>query len=184
MKTFKHLFTLTLFLSTLSLWAQFGGPGGGGGWGGGRPGGGGPGGRPGSRPEQTTNPNRQLPPEQSEPATASGPKIGSVAGTVVDENKVPIEYATIAVIDAKTQKVITGGITNVKGRFSIKQIPAGDYRIRITFIGFHDYTGGDFSLSSSRRSEDIGTVVLKENVNMLDEVVVVADVTTIENRID
>ena len=184
MKTFKHLFTLTLFLSTLSLWAQFGDPGGGGGWGGGRPGGGGPGGRPGSRSEQTANPNRQLPPEQSEPATASGPKIGSVAGTVVDENKVPIEYATIAVIDAKTQKVITGGITNVKGRFSIKQIPAGDYRIRITFIGFHDYTGGDFSLSSSRRSEDIGTVVLKENVNMLDEVVVVADVTTIENRID
>lgn len=183
MKTLKHLLTIVLLVSTLSLWAQFG-PGGSGGFGGGRPPGGAPGGRSGERQGQNaTNPNRQLSLDQ-DPQQAQGAKIGSVTGTVVDDNNIPIEYATIAIIDAKTRKVVTGGITNVKGRFSIKQIPAGDYAVRITFIGFNDYTGQDFALSTSNRTQDIGTVVLKENVNMLDEVVVVADVTTIENRID
>lgn len=180
MKTTRHLLTLFLLMCSLSLWAQFG-PGPGGGFGAGRPPGGG---RSGERPGQMQNPNRQLLTEDTDQDKASGPKIGSVTGTITDENNVPFEYATIAVIDAKTQKVITGGISNIKGKFNIKQLPAGDYLVKITFIGFSEYISPTFTLSSSNRTKDIGTIVLKENVNLLDDIVVVADVTTIENHID
>lgn len=135
MKTTRHLLTLFLLMCSISLWAQFGG-GPGGGFGSGRPPGGG---RGGERPGQTENPNRQLLADDAETSKTSGPKIGSITGTITDENNVPFEYATIAVIDAKTQKVITGSISNIKGKFNIKQLPAGDYLVKITFVGFSEY---------------------------------------------
>ena len=180
MKYSRPLFFLFFSLITLHLFAQFGpGRGGGGGFGAGqRP--------PGGRQEQTAKPNRPFVPEDdgTENARNAGPKIGSVAGNVTDAQGIPIEYATIAVLDDATGKVVTGGITNVKGNFTVKQLPAGRYRVKITFIGFSDYNSPAFDLSASQRTYDVGKVALTENANMLDDVVVVADVTTIENRID
>lgn len=182
MKTYRHLFTLLFLAFSISLSAQFGGgrPGGGGGNWGGRPQGG-----PGGRQEQQANPNRQLPLEDSQSdGKNNAPKIGTITGTIVDQKNIPVEYATIAIFDDQTKKVISGGITNQKGVFNIKQIPAGNYSVRVSFIGFTDYFSPAFALSSSNRTKNIGTVVLKESENMLDAVVVTADVTTIENRID
>ena len=89
MKTTRHLLTLFLLMCSLSLWAQFG-PGPGGGFGAGRPPGGG---RSGERPGQMQNPNRQLLTEDTDQDKASGPKIGSVTGTITDETTGAVFHA-------------------------------------------------------------------------------------------
>ena len=115
--------TLALLCSDVAF-AQFGGgPGGfGGGPGGMRPGGGPGGYRPSARDRQQGMTNVL--------AEDEGRKIGSVNGTVINIlDQKPVEYATVSVIDTKTGKVATGGITNFKGAFNIKQIPEGEYTV-------------------------------------------------------
>ena len=179
MKKLKLFAALTLVLSSAALWAQF--PGGGGGFGGGRGGYGG--GRPGEQGPQrqnTQNINRQLGGEEQE----NGPKIGTVSGTVIDDKNIPVEYATISIKDNATKKVVTGGISNMKGNFNIKQIPAGKYTVEVSFMGYKTFVSPVFELSQSQKSMNIGKIVLAENADMLDEVVIQGEVTTIENRID
>lgn len=179
MKKLKLFAALTLVLSSAALWAQF--PGGGGGFGGGRGGYGG--GRPGEQGPQrqdTQNINRQFGGEEQE----SGPKIGTVSGTVIDDKNIPVEYATISIKDNATKKVVTGGISNMKGNFNIKHIPAGKYTVEVSFMGYKTFVSPVFELSQSQKSMNIGKIVLAENADMLDEVVIQGEVTTIENRID
>ena len=43
-----------------------------------------------------------------------------ISGTVIDkETKEPLEYATIAVFSKTLNKVITGGITDIKGLYQL-----------------------------------------------------------------
>ena len=65
------------------------------------------------------------------------PKPGKANGIVIDPTtKLPVEFATIAVVKIKDNSVVTGGITNEKGQFKIDQIPFGQFKLRITFIGY------------------------------------------------
>ena len=76
-----------------------------------RPGGGG---RPGGRPD------------------GQRPKIGVVFGEVQDlQSGAPIEFATISLLAFDEDKVITGGVTDSKGRFRITEIPVGRFRAQI-----------------------------------------------------
>ena len=60
----------------------------------------------------------------------------SVTGKVLDKDtKEPLEYATIAFKDIKDNKIISGGITDIKGNFDIR-VPEGIYNISVEFISF------------------------------------------------
>jgi hypothetical protein len=53
------------------------------------------------------------------------PKPGLINGQVIDSNtKEALPYVNIVVRDM-TKKIITGGITNEKGMFTVKDIPKG-----------------------------------------------------------
>ena len=65
------------------------------------------------------------------------PKIGVVYGTVVDSAMgAPIAYASISIINARSNTIMTGGITNEDGEFNIKEIPLGRHKILIEYIGY------------------------------------------------
>lgn len=104
----------------------------------------------------------------------------SVSGKVVDKsNNSPIPYATI-VIKNKDQ-IITGGITNDKGEFSISKINSGAYEFEAQFIGYKSYTN---TITIGSKNLDLGTIYLSEDVTVLAEVEVVGERTTIEQKID
>ena len=76
------------------------------------------------------------------------PKIGVIYGTVVDSlTREPIQYASISVINSRTNEVITGGITNEKGGFRIQEIPLGRTNVMVEFIGFEKKMIGPVALS-------------------------------------
>ena len=47
----------------------------------------------------------------------------------------PLEYATIAFFSKKENKIVTGGITDLEGKFDIK-VPRGTYDISIEYISY------------------------------------------------
>ncbi|TYP72948.1 outer membrane beta-barrel family protein [Aquimarina intermedia] len=109
--------------------------------------------------------------------------LGSVKGRVIDKlRKEPIPYATIVIQDLK-EEIISGGITTESGEFLVNDIPNGNYTLKIQFIGYASYAT-PISINRKNRNFDIGTIELLEEAESLDDVTIVAERTTIEQKID
>ena len=67
------------------------------------------------------------------------PPKGKIKGAVIDaKSKEPLEYATVALYNAKTNELITGTITDFSGHFKIDRPQSGAYYLSITFVGLKD----------------------------------------------
>ncbi|KIA84006.1 outer membrane beta-barrel family protein [Flavobacterium sp. AED] len=104
-----------------------------------------------------------------------------VSGKVIEKvSKQPLEYATITFINAKNPKALAGGITNAKGEYSIDVTP-GIYDVKIEFISFKPT---EIKQKSIQGNIDLGTTALVEDANQLNEVVVRAEKSTVEIKLD
>ena len=105
-----------------------------------------------------------------------------ITGTVVEsKRKQPIEFATVIIGDSKTQKPITGVTTAIDGTFDI-YIQSQDFYVEISFIGFITQTIKEVSIIDGRLN--LGTILLAEDSEVLDEVFVRADKSQTEFRLD
>ena len=110
------------------------------------------------------------------------PKIGTINGTVIDQSlKQPIPYATVAI--KSDDSVIQGGITEEDGGFKLTNISAGKYILEVQFIGYQTYQK-NITISTENYKVNLGTIALVENVTELEGVSVVAERSTIEQKID
>lgn len=117
-------------------------------------------------------------------AQTPSPKIGTVEGKVIDATtNEAIPYATIVVKSKADGKVLTGAITDDSGNFKIEKIPAGALTVDIQFIGYETITK-DITISNEARVAQLGTISLAESATTLNEVEVVAERTTIEQKVD
>lgn len=166
-------------LLTLGLWAgliqstfaQFG-PGGGG------PGGpGGPGGF--GRPQE----GRQK--KEFTGVAEDAPKgNGKITGILVDSTSgKPVEFATIALMDVKTNKPIDGTTSDAKGQFSLTKLAPGDYRLQYSFIGYKNKDSQLFTIAKGTTLA-MGSVKMPADVRTLGEVVVTGQAALIEEKVD
>jgi outer membrane receptor protein involved in Fe transport len=103
-----------------------------------------------------------------------------ISGKVVDaESNQELEYATIVLKNTNTKK-ISGGITDEKGYFNIKA-RRGIYEISIEYISFKTISYPSERIISDK---NLGTIKLYENDTNLEEVVVIAEKSTVEIRLD
>ncbi|MEM9855852.1 MAG: TonB-dependent receptor [Bacteroidota bacterium] len=105
-----------------------------------------------------------------------------VVGSVIEANtKKPVSFATVALIDNDSNLPITGVVTEVDGTFKINTV-ATNFFLTVSFLGFSDAKVTDLILKDKRI--DVGTVILKENQKVLDEVVVTGEKSKMEFQID
>jgi hypothetical protein len=99
-------------------------------------------------------------------------KNGSVKGVAYDTlSRRAVPDATITVLLKKDSSLLTFGMTDNAGRFSLDNIPAGEYRLLITHIGYHN-SNRVFSISENNKNADLGNVVMNDRTKVLEEVVV------------
>ncbi|MBP4138351.1 outer membrane beta-barrel family protein [Flavobacterium geliluteum] len=104
-----------------------------------------------------------------------------VTGKVFEKvSKQPLEYATISIMAANDTKVIAGGITNPKGEFEVAVAP-GIYDIKIEFISFK---ATEIKQKSIESDTNLGAVNLSEDAAQLNEVVIRAEKSTVEIKLD
>lgn len=104
-----------------------------------------------------------------------------VTGKVLEKvTKQPLEYATISITASNDTKVIAGGITNPKGEFDISVSP-GVYDVKIEFISFK---ATELKLKNISADTDLGVINLSEDAAQLNEVVVRAEKSTVEIKLD
>jgi outer membrane receptor protein involved in Fe transport len=104
-----------------------------------------------------------------------------VTGKVFEKvTKQPLEYATISIMAPNDTKVIAGGITNPKGEFEVAVAP-GTYDIKVEFISFKST---EIKQKSIQDDTNLGVVNLSEDAAQLNEVVVRAEKSTVEIKLD
>jgi outer membrane receptor protein involved in Fe transport len=104
-----------------------------------------------------------------------------VTGKVIEKStNLPLEYSTITLKSAKNPNQIFGGITDGKGEFSVDVAP-GDYNIIIEFISFQP---NEINNKSITQNTNLGTILLEDGAKQLNEVIVRAEKTTVEIKLD
>lgn len=77
----------------------------------------------------------------------------TIMGSVVDKTAQQfIEFVTVALLNKKDSIIIKGTITDKKGKFSMEEIPPGDYFIRYSFIGYDEVTTRDFRIAAEQKN--------------------------------
>ncbi len=105
----------------------------------------------------------------------------NITGLILDQDtNTPLEYATIAFFSPRLQKIVTGGITDQNGKFAI-EVDAGVYDISVEFISFKTKK---LSKQKLFKNTNLGTITLGLDTETLDDVVVIAEKTTVEIKLD
>ncbi|MDB2607043.1 TonB-dependent receptor [Zobellia sp.] len=104
-----------------------------------------------------------------------------ITGKVVDKDDgLPLEYATLVLQSVDNPEKITGGITDLEGKFNV-ETPPGKYNISVEYISYKTYKLSQQEISESI---DLGTIKLGLDVAQLEGVEVVGEKTTVEVRLD
>lgn len=104
-----------------------------------------------------------------------------VSGKVIEQStKQPLEYASIYMQNSKNPSMVSGGITDSKGEFNF-EVPAGIYYIKVEFLGFKTV---EFKNKQIDKDTNLGTITVTEDAKQLDEVVVIAERSTVEIKLD
>jgi len=105
----------------------------------------------------------------------------TVTGTVIEATtNTPLEYASIYAQNESNSSIVSGAMTDEKGRFSF-DIPDGNYYIKIDFLGFKTLELRNIAVQGNT---DIGVHQVQDDTQMLEEVTVIAERSTVDIKLD
>ncbi|PKH51782.1 hypothetical protein CXF68_14290 [Tenacibaculum sp. Bg11-29] len=104
----------------------------------------------------------------------------SISGKITDgtTNDI-ISWADVILYQGET--IVTAVITNDKGEFSLENIKDGAYKLKTHYLGYKEYSA-DFELKNNEKKQF--SIQLESDASELDEVVIIAEKTTIQHRSD
>ncbi len=105
-----------------------------------------------------------------------------VSGKVIEAgSQQPVAYATVMIVDRDSEEMITGVTTDENGEFTLST-NSPNFVIEISFIGLAKRTISDFTIENNR--VHLGDIILSEDSQTLDEVVVRAEKSQTEFKLD
>lgn len=111
--------------------------------------------------------------------------VGKISGTLIDSvTKQPLMYASVALFRATGKSPINGVLTDDKGGFKIDGVKPGDYKIRVTYVGYPEKFFSGVTTTDSKPDKNMGQILVKSSAKTLNEVNVTAQAPLIENKID
>lgn len=82
-------------------------------------------------------------------------KAQSISGTVVDEEKQPLPYASVVLQSLRDSAYLSGVTTRSNGTFHLPVKADSTYLLQISYIGYE-------TVRLSCKAEDVGTITLKK----------------------
>lgn len=111
-------------------------------------------------------------------------KMATIKGKIIEaQSKAPLAYAAIRVLKNSDSTLVSGGISDEKGQFSL-EAPYGDYHAVVEFLGYQPIKIPSFSVSAGKNSLDLGSISLSAAAQNLQEVVVQGEKSSMELALD
>lgn len=105
----------------------------------------------------------------------------AITGSIVDEQKNPVPFGNVAVHSVEDSTLVTGGVSDAEGKFVVP-VKAGEYFVKISFLSYEEEVIPGVSVASKNVS--LGVITLKENSEILQEVVVQGEKAQMELQLD
>ena len=108
----------------------------------------------------------------------------TVSGLVMDgaQNE-PMPGASVVLLQPKDSAQAAGVSSDLEGKFKLPSVKAGNYILRISFMGFQTYYR-NIVLPKGDKSINLGTITMQENSKMLKEAEVTAKLAQVEMSAD
>lgn len=90
----------------------------------------------------------------------------SIRGKVVNEQQQPVAFANVVMRHMPDSTFVSGCVTDEQGEFRLSDTSRRATHVAISFIGYEAF------ISAIPQGGDIGTIVMKQNNRILDEVVI------------
>ena len=115
-----------------------------------------------------------------------GPSItGRITGQLLDSlTSQPIEFASVVLVNSKSEKEADGLITDDRGGFKFSEVKIGVYNVHITFLGYETKVVKGIELTAVNPDYSLDNVILTPTSTMLETITVTGEAALIENRID
>jgi outer membrane beta-barrel protein/carboxypeptidase-like protein/TonB-dependent receptor-like protein len=103
-----------------------------------------------------------------------------VTGIIIEKNSnQALEFATIIFKPIRGKRIF-GGLSDKNGKIKI-DIPKGVYNVNVEFLSFKTITLQNIKIDQNK---NLGTILLEEDEQALDEIEIVAEKSTMEIRLD
>ncbi|MHC1705321.1 MAG: TonB-dependent receptor [Tenuifilaceae bacterium] len=110
---------------------------------------------------------------------------GTIKGSIIDNtDNVPVEYANVIIYSARDSSLVTGGITDAKGNYSIDKIPFGRYYVIFKFIGYKDFRINNVMVNPRKPEQTLEQVKLQPLTQNLEGVVVTGQKSMLQHNLD
>lgn len=117
-------------------------------------------------------------------SAAQTPVSGKISGTIKDNTGAAMEFTTTMLLSTQDSSLVKGAITDEGGNFSFEQIGEGTYLIAATQVGFEKMYTAPFTISKTQTDLTLPTLIMIEDVKLLNEIVVETTKPFIEQEID
>src|SRR5690625_4547521 len=117
------------------------------------------------------------------PSTVLAQSTGAIKGQVVNEARSGIAFASAALLRLPDSSLVTGARTESNGRFELKGIPAGEYMLKISYVGYLAKIITPVQVKAGH-TKNIGVVILERNSKLLDEVLIKGSKPAVQYELD
>ena len=115
-------------------------------------------------------------------AAGNGSKVTGILNGKT--NKAPVEFATIALYEATTKKLVTGAMTDSTGCFHLEDVPTGRYYLVGSYVGYGETQSEMFIVGNGNQTVDVGVLWIDDKGQVLNEVVVAGRKSTFVPKLD
>ncbi len=134
----------------------------------------------------TINVNAQQAGEKSNAESNSSKEgFGNITGVLHDAaTKEHVEYGSVVLFRSSDSTLVTGSLTDPKGKFVIDKLKPGKYYVRVQFIGYETKIIPDVNISAQNADIKLGDISIQPNSSSLSGVVITSQKALITNNLD
>ena len=107
-----------------------------------------------------------------------------LSGTVLDQEEKALDFATISLLRTRDSSLVRTAVSDLEGKFMIQDIPAGDYILSISMVGFVRKVTESFSINEANPVKIFAPIQVAKDSKMLGEVTIRAIKPFVERKLD
>lgn len=109
-------------------------------------------------------------------------QIVNVSGTVMEKEGVPLPFATVSLMKSDSKALTKAEFSKEDGVFEIAGVAPGEYFVEITYLGMQTWKSSSFTVNG--KPIVLEPVIMKEEENMMEEVVITSVRPIVEMKPD
>lgn len=108
-----------------------------------------------------------------------------VSGRIIEiSSGEPVAYASVALVDLKTDQNVAGAVADFNGEFIISNFKNGNYKILVSFMGYKNFNSEQFEINEKISIHNLGIIHLEAEEFALEEVTVLGQRDLIQEKVD